>query len=50
MGSAIGALLHEAGNAVTLIDVSRPAIDAVTSRGLIIQNKAGDKRKAKGEA
>jgi len=44
MGSAIGALLHEAGNTVTLIDVSRPAIDAVTSRGLIIQDKAGDKR------
>ena len=44
MGSAIGALLHEAGNTVTLIDVSRPAIDAVTSRGLIIQDKAGNKR------
>ncbi|MBI5769569.1 MAG: 2-dehydropantoate 2-reductase [Verrucomicrobia bacterium] len=44
MGSAIGALLHEAGNAVTLIDVSRPAIDAVSSRGLIIQDKAGNKR------
>ena len=44
MGSAIGALLHEAGNTVTLIDVSRPAIDAVTSRGLIIQDKVGNKR------
>jgi 2-dehydropantoate 2-reductase len=44
MGSAIGALLHEAGNTVTLIDVSRPAIEAVTSRGLIIQDKAGNKR------
>ncbi len=44
MGSAIGALLHEAGNTVTLIDVSRPAIDAVTSRGLIIQDKAGNRR------
>ena len=42
MGSAIGALLHKAGNAVTLIDVARPAIEAVQSRGLIIQNKAGD--------
>ncbi|MGH7945176.1 MAG: ketopantoate reductase family protein [Opitutaceae bacterium] len=44
MGSAIGALLNEAGNSVALIDVSRPAIDAVTSRGLIIQDKAGNKR------
>lgn len=44
MGSAIGALLHETGNTVTLIDVSRPAIDAVTSRGLIIQDKAGKQR------
>ena len=43
MGSAIGALLHKAGNQVTLIDVARPAIDAIQSRGLIIQNKAGEK-------
>jgi 2-dehydropantoate 2-reductase len=42
MGSAIGALLHKAGNHVTLIDVSRPAIEAIQSRGLIIQNKAGE--------
>lgn len=42
MGSAIGALLHKAGNSVTLIDVSRPTIEAVQSRGLIIQNKAGE--------
>jgi 2-dehydropantoate 2-reductase len=41
MGSAIGALLHKAGNPVTLIDVSRPSIEAIQSRGLIIQNKAG---------
>ena len=42
MGSAIGAMLHKAGNDVTLVDVSRPAIEAVRSRGLIIQNKAGE--------
>jgi 2-dehydropantoate 2-reductase len=42
MGSAIGALLHKAGNAVTLIDVSRPAIEAIQSRGLLIRNKAGE--------
>ena len=42
MGSAIGALLHKAGNQVTLIEVARPAIEAIQSRGLIIQNKAGE--------
>lgn len=42
MGSAIGAMLHKAGHAVTLIDVSRPAIEAVRARGLIIQNKVGE--------
>jgi 2-dehydropantoate 2-reductase len=42
MGSAIGAVLHKAGHQVTLIDVSRPTIEAIQARGLIIQNKAGD--------
>lgn len=42
MGSVIGALLHKAGNQVTLIDVSRLTIEAIQSRGLIIQNKAGE--------
>jgi 2-dehydropantoate 2-reductase len=42
MGSAIGALLHKAGNQVTLIDVSRPAVEAIQARGLIIENKAGE--------
>jgi 2-dehydropantoate 2-reductase len=42
MGSAIGALLHKAGNEITLIDVARPTIDAVQSRGLVVQNKAGE--------
>lgn len=42
MGSAIGALLHKAGNQVTLIDVSRPTIEAAQSRGLIIQTKTGE--------
>jgi 2-dehydropantoate 2-reductase len=42
MGSAIGAMLHKAGNKVVLIDVSRPTLEAVQSRGLIIQNKAGE--------
>jgi 2-dehydropantoate 2-reductase len=42
MGSAIGALLHKAGHTVHLIDVARPTLEAVQSRGLIIQNKAGE--------
>ena len=42
MGSAIGALLHKAGHPVTLLDVARPTVDAVRSRGLIIQNKGGE--------
>lgn len=41
MGSALGALLHKAGHGVTLIDVSRPVIEAVRARGLIIQDKTG---------
>lgn len=44
MGSVMGAFLHEAGNNVTLIDVSRPAIEAVRARGLIIEDKAGTRR------
>ena len=44
MGSAIGALLHEAGNAVTLIDVSPSTLEAIRARGLSIQDKAGNKR------
>jgi 2-dehydropantoate 2-reductase len=42
MGSAIGALLHKAGQQITLIDVSRPAIEAIQANGLIIQNRAGE--------
>lgn len=41
MGSVIGASLHKARNHVTLIEVSRPAIEAVRSRGLVIQDKTG---------
>lgn len=44
MGSAIGALLHEASHDVTLIEVARPAIDAIRSRGLIVQDRAGAQR------
>ena len=42
MGGAIGALLHQAGHRVTLIDVWSEAVSAINRDGLKIQNKAGD--------
>ncbi len=41
MGCAIGALLHKAGNDVTLVDVSRATIAAINNNGLKIDDKAG---------
>jgi 2-dehydropantoate 2-reductase len=40
MGSVIGGLLAKADNEVTLIDVSKPAIDAINANGLKIEDKA----------
>jgi 2-dehydropantoate 2-reductase len=42
MGSAVGALLSEAGHDVTLIDVWREAVDAIQREGLRIQSKTGE--------
>src|SRR6266542_5617017 len=42
MGSAIGALLRQAGHDVTLIDVWREAVEAINRDGLKIHNKAGE--------
>jgi 2-dehydropantoate 2-reductase len=42
MGSAIGALLAEAGHDLTLIDVWREAVEAINRDGLKIQNKDGE--------
>jgi 2-dehydropantoate 2-reductase len=42
MGCAIGALLHKAGNDVTLVDVSRATIEAINDNGLRIDDKAGN--------
>jgi 2-dehydropantoate 2-reductase len=42
MGSVIGGLLAKAGNDVTLIDVWKPAVDAINARGLKIEDKAGN--------
>ena len=41
MGSVIGGALARAGKDVTLIDVSRETVEAIRSRGLIIQSKDG---------
>ena len=42
MGSVIGSLLAKAGNDVTLIDVWREAVDAINSKGLRVDDKAGN--------
>jgi 2-dehydropantoate 2-reductase len=42
MGSVIGGLLAKAGHDVTLIDVWKPAVDAINARGLQIEDKAGN--------
>jgi 2-dehydropantoate 2-reductase len=41
MGGLFGAYLARGGNAVTLVDVSKPAIDAITANGLAIEEKDG---------
>ncbi|HEV7252791.1 MAG TPA: 2-dehydropantoate 2-reductase [Mesorhizobium sp.] len=41
MGGIFGGYLARAGNDVTLIDVSRPAVDAINSNGLAIEEKDG---------
>ena len=42
MGSAMGALLTQAGNDVTLVDIWREAVEAINRDGLKVQNKAGE--------
>lgn len=42
MGSAIGVLLAQARNQVTLLDVSKETVDVINRDGLKIQNKAGE--------
>jgi 2-dehydropantoate 2-reductase len=41
MGGIFGAYLHRAGHDVTLIDVSRPAVEAITARGLTVEERDG---------
>src|SRR3712207_4569982 len=41
MGGVIGAALSRGGVDVTLVDVSRPAIEAIQARGLTVEQKDG---------
>lgn len=47
MGSALGGALAKAGNEVVLVDVAKETIDAVNSRGLIVQDKTGHQETVK---
>ena len=44
MGSVFGSFLAEAEDEVVLIDVAKPVVDAISSRGLIIRDKAGKEK------
>lgn len=44
MGAAFGARLFEAGHAVTLVDLSKEAVDAINAKGLCIEVKTGERR------
>jgi 2-dehydropantoate 2-reductase len=41
MGSVVGGALAKAGNDVSFIEVAQPVIDAINSRGLVVEDKAG---------
>jgi 2-dehydropantoate 2-reductase len=47
MGGLIGGSLQEAGNNVTLVDVSREAVDTINTKGLTIEQKSGESRNIK---
>jgi 2-dehydropantoate 2-reductase len=44
MGSVIGSFLVEAEGDVVLIDVAKPVVDAISSRGLLVRDKAGNQK------
>jgi 2-dehydropantoate 2-reductase len=44
MGSVFGAMLSEAGQDVTLNDVSRPTVEAINERGLRLEDPPGETR------
>ena len=43
MGGVFGALLAKGGHAVTLVDVWREGVDAINTRGLIVEQKTGER-------
>ena len=44
MGSVFASYLAESKDEVTLIDVAKPVVDSISSRGLIIRDKAGNEK------
>jgi 2-dehydropantoate 2-reductase len=44
MGSVFASYLAESKDEVILIDVAKPVVDSISSRGLIIRNKAGKEK------
>lgn len=44
MGTLFGGRLAQAGNSVTLVDVSPAVIDAVNSNGILLEDEAGEHR------
>jgi 2-dehydropantoate 2-reductase len=50
MGSVIGGTLARAGNDVVLIEVAKEIVDAIEQRGLLIEDRAGQKTTVKLQA
>jgi ketopantoate reductase len=50
MGSVIGGTLARAGNEVVLIEVAKEIVDAIEQRGLLIEDRAGQKTTVKLQA
>jgi 2-dehydropantoate 2-reductase len=44
MGSVFASYLAESKDEVVLIDIAKPVVDSISSRGLIIRDKAGNER------
>jgi 2-dehydropantoate 2-reductase len=44
MGSIFASYLVGSGDEVILIDIAKPVIDSISSRGLIVRNKAGNEK------
>src|SRR5262245_48626377 len=44
MGAVFGAKLAESGNQVTLLDLSKEAVDAINKNGVVLELKTGEKQ------